>query len=108
MNKTTYLYIVGALTLAVYVWSLINPHDYFTWFLEVVPAIIGFGVLAITYPRFKFTNLVYGLIAIHMMILMVGGHYTYARVPLFDWVRVTFHQMRNNYDKVGHFAQGFV
>ena len=108
MPKARFLAFTGAVTFIVFLWSLIHPHDYFTWFLEVAPASVGFVVLAATYPKFKFTNLVYGLIVIHMMILMVGGHYTYARVPLFDWVRNTFHQSRNNYDKVGHFAQGFV
>lgn len=88
--------------------SSINPHDYFTWFLEVFPALIGFVVLTLTYKRFQFTQLTYWLILVHCYILFVGGHYTYAEVPLFDWIRDTFHQSRNNFDKVGHFAQGFV
>jgi putative membrane protein len=92
----------------VFFWSAIRPHDYFTWFLEVVPGVIAAAVLFATYKRFQFTNLVYALIAIHACILFVGGHYTYAEVPLFNWIRDTFHQSRNNYDKVGHFAQGFV
>ena len=89
-------------------WSAINPHDYFTWFLEVLPALIGAAVLIFTFKRFQFTRLLYVLILIHCIILMVGGHYTYAEVPLFDWIRDAFDQSRNNYDKVGHFAQGFV
>ena len=93
---------------AVLVWSGIRPHDYFTWFLEVLPALLGVGILAAIYPRFKFTNLTYGLVWIQCAILMVGGHYTYAQMPLFNWLRDTFGLMRNNYDKVGHFAQGFV
>jgi putative membrane protein len=93
---------------AVLLWSGINPKDQFTWFLEVLPALIGFIVLAVTYQRFPLTNLVYTLIVIHAAILAVGGHYTYAEVPLFDWIRDTFGQSRNNYDKVGHFAQGFI
>ena len=93
---------------AVLVWSGIRPHDYFTWFLEVLPALLGVGILAAIYPRFKFTNLTYGLVWIQCAILMVGGHYTYAEMPLFNWIRDTFGLMRNNYDKVGHFAQGFV
>lgn len=84
------------------------PHDRFTWILEVFPAIIGFGVLLFTYSNFKFTPLVYVLILIHSSILFIGGHYTYAEVPLFDWIKDTFHQDRNNFDKVGHFAQGFI
>lgn len=88
--------------------SSIQPKEYFTWFLEVVPALIGFVILAFTYKKFTFTNFTYFFILIHCYILFLGGHYTYAEVPLFDWIKETFHQSRNNYDKVGHFAQGFV
>lgn len=90
------------------IWSAINPFEYFTWFLEVLPAIIGVLILIFTYQKFKFTRLVYILIFFHCVILIIGGHYTYAEVPLFDWIQEVFHQSRNNYDKVGHFAQGFV
>ena len=72
------------------------------------PAILGFFVLAATWRRFRLTDLAYVLIAVHACILMVGGHYTYAEVPLFHWIRDAFHLARNNYDKVGHFAQGFI
>jgi putative membrane protein len=92
----------------VFIWSVINPKDYFTWFLEVIPAIIGVFVLVLTYKNFKFTPLVYTLILIHCIILMVGGHYTYAQVPLFDFIKEFFNQDRNNYDKIGHLAQGFI
>lgn len=88
--------------------SGINPHDYFTWILEVFPAIIGIGILISTFKKFQFTFLTYSLILIHCYILFIGGHYTYAEVPLFDWIKEVFHQSRNNYDKVGHFTQGFV
>lgn len=94
--------------LALFIWSVINPHDFLTWFLEVFPAIIGVGVLIATYKRFRLTNLVYVLIWIHASILLVGGHYTYAEMPLFNWLRDTFHLARNYYDRVGHVAQGFV
>jgi len=94
--------------LATLIWSAINPKDQFTWFLEVVPALIGFVLIAFTYKKFPLTSMLYILILIHMIILMVGGHYTYAEVPLFDWIRDILHQSRNNYDKVGHFAQGFI
>ncbi len=93
---------------SVLTWSGINPHDNFTWFLEVVPALVGFVVLAITRKSFPLTPLLYILILIHSIILMVGGHYTYAEVPLFDWIKDALNQSRNNYDKLGHFAQGFV
>ncbi len=90
------------------IWSAIEPADYFTWFLEVVPALIGLAIIILTYNRFKLTSLAYMLILIHCIILMVGGHYTYAMVPLFDWIKDYFAFERNNYDKVGHFAQGFI
>lgn len=93
---------------SVFIWSFINPKDLFTWFLEVFPAMIAFVVLAITYKNFKLTPLVYSLILIHCIILMVGGHYTYSEVPLFDFIKEFFNQERNNYDKLGHLAQGFI
>jgi putative membrane protein len=89
-------------------WSAIAPKDYLTWWLEVFPALIAFVALAATYRRFRFTPLAYGLILVHCVILMVGGHYTYAEVPLFEWFKPLLHTTRNDYDKVGHFAQGFV
>jgi putative membrane protein len=90
------------------IWSAIEPADYFTWFLEVAPALIGLAIILVTYRRFKLTSLAYILILIHCIVLMVGGHYTYAMVPLFDWLKDIFALERNNYDKVGHFAQGFI
>ncbi|MCB2182156.1 MAG: DUF2238 domain-containing protein [Desulfobulbaceae bacterium] len=90
------------------IWSGINPKDYFTWFLEVLPAIIGVAILAISYNKFRLTTLTYILILNHSVILMVGGHYTYAEVPLFDWIKEAFELERNNYDKAGHLAQGFI
>jgi putative membrane protein len=90
------------------VWSGIAPKDYFTWFLEVLPAIIGVVVILFTYHSFRLTPLLYSLILFHCVVLMVGGHYTYAEVPLFDTIKEIFNLERNNYDKVGHFAQGFV
>ena len=103
-----YLYSLLIIFGVVFSWSLINPKEYFTWVLEVFPAIIGLIVLMATFKRFRFTDFFYTLILIHCCILFVGGHYTYAEVPLFDWIRDVFHQSRNNYDKVGHLAQGFV
>jgi putative membrane protein len=89
-------------------WSAINPKDYATWALEVFPAVIGAAVLLVTIRRFPLTALVYWLILGHCLILIVGGHYTYAEVPLFDMLREPLGWERNNYDKIGHFAQGFV
>lgn len=89
----------------VLIWSGINPKDPFTWFLEVIPALIGGTLLAVTYHSFRLTPLLSSLILLHCLVLMVGGHYTYAEVPLFDGL---FGSERNNYDKLGHFFQGFV
>ena len=94
--------------LVVLVWSGVGPHDYPTWALEVAPAVIGALVLWYTRDSFPLTPLVYVLILLHCIILIVGGHYTYAEVPIGDWVAELFDQSRNNYDKLGHFAQGFV
>ena len=105
MKKYYLLVILFILGLGV---SAINPHDYFTWLLEVFPAIIGLVILMITFKKFQFTYLTYIFILIHCYILFIGGHYTYAEVPLFNWIRDVLHQNRNNYDKVGHFMQGFV
>ncbi len=101
-------YIWLAIYFPVLIWSAVSPKDQFTWFLEVIPALIGLVILAVTYKKFPLTPLLYALILIHMVILMVGGHYTYAEVPLFDWIKEVLDQSRNNYDKVGHFAQGFM
>jgi putative membrane protein len=89
-------------------WSAIDPKDYATWMLEVAPAIIGLGIMAFTYNSFRLTPLLYSLILAHCVILIVGGHYTYAEVPLFDYLKPVFGWERNNYDKLGHFMQGFV
>jgi putative membrane protein len=104
VRRTTWIVVF----IAVLVWSAINPKDLFTWVLEVLPALIGAGVLWVTRKSFPLTRLAYTLILVHCVILMVGGHYTYAEVPLGEWVRDAFDQSRNNYDKLGHIAQGFI
>ena len=88
--------------------SGIRPHDRFTWVLEVFPVLIGVPILVWIYPRFRFTRLVYTLLWLHAIILMVGGHYTYAQVPLGFWIEHAFGFARNHYDRIGHFAQGFI
>lgn len=93
---------------AVFAWSAVGPTDRITWWLEVSPALAGFVILAWLYPRFRFTPLVAWLILVHAVILIVGGHYTYAEVPLGDWAAEAFDWERNNYDKLGHLAQGLV
>lgn len=99
-----WLFVFGAFA----VWSGIAPADYATWVLEVIPAFVALVLLAATFQRFPLTPLAYWLILIHSIILMVGGHYTYAEVPLGDWVADVLDQSRNNYDKLGHLAQGFI
>jgi putative membrane protein len=89
-------------------WSAIHPFDRLTWWLEVLPAILGLFILALTRHRFPLTTLLYVLILVHSVILMVGGHYTYAQVPIGDWLQDLTGGARNNYDKLGHFAQGFI
>lgn len=97
-----------ALLVPVLVWSWIAPFDRFTWWLEVIPALIGVPLIVALQKRFPLTTLLLVLIWFHCVILIVGGHYTYARVPLGDWARDWFGWSRNHYDKLGHFAQGFV
>ncbi len=97
-----------SIVMVVLVWSGIAPHDRFTWFLEVAPVLIGLPVVILTAKRFPLTPLVCTLLAIHACVLMVGGKYTYAEVPLGYWVNTITGWTRNNYDRLGHFAQGFV
>ena len=103
MTAIKYLWL--AAYFAILIWSGIEPKDYFTWMLEVTPAIAGLILLAATYRSFRLTPILYFLILAHCIVLMIGGHYTYAEVPLFDNL---FGAQRNNYDKLGHFFQGFV
>ena len=92
---------------AVFVWSAIAPHDRFTWYLESAPVMIAVPVLAATYRRFALSELAYVMIALHAVVLLVGAHYTYAEVPLFDDLRAALDLQRNHYDRAGHVAQGF-
>ena len=108
ISKKPFHLLLLATGLAILAWSAWRPHDYFTWILEVFPAVIAAFVLVAIYRRFRFTNLLYILILIHAIILMIGGHYTYAEMPLFSWLRDEFHLARNDYDRLGHIAQGFV
>lgn len=106
MNSKTLIWLV--IFLSVLLWSAIEPADRLTWWMEVIPAILGLMILIATRRFFPLTELVYVLILIHAVILMVGGHYTYAEVPVGDWLRDYLGQDRNNYDKLGHLAQGFI
>lgn len=103
------LHVFGLLSFAgLLVWSFVNCFDLFTWVLEALPAIIGVAVLLLVYRKFRLTNLAYVLIWIHAIILLIGAHYTYARMPLFNWIKDSFELSRNHYDRFGHIAQGFV
>lgn len=106
-QKIHFCFLLSVLAL-IFIWSAIHPYDYFIWFLEVFPVIIALPILVFTYKKFPLTPLLYLLILLHAIILMVGGHYTYAEVPVFNWLTDTFDLSRNYYDRVGHFAQGFV
>lgn len=100
--------VLVALVLGVLAWSGVHPADRFTWLMEVFPVLIGLPVLLLTARRFRFTTLVCALLAVHAVILMVGGRYTYAEVPLGFRMQEWFGFARNHYDRIGHFAQGFV
>ncbi len=104
LSEAAWLAIVGA----VLVWSWIGAYDPGVWVMEVLPVFIAVPVLAFTRSRFPLTPLVYILILVHALILMVGGHYTYARVPLGFWLQEWFDFSRNHYDRIGHLAQGFI
>lgn len=97
-----------AATAIVLLWSGIEPHDRLTWVLEVSPVLIGVPILLATYTRFPLSPLLYRLLFLHAAILMVGGHYTYSEVPLGSWAQHLLGLSRNPYDRLGHFAQGFV
>ncbi len=105
-NRLTVFLLIGVLLSLV--WSGIAPKDRMTWWLEVAPAIAGLITIFLIRARFRFTPLLQTLIALHMLLLIVGGHYTYAEVPLGHWLADIFHLGRNHYDRFGHFAQGFV
>lgn len=94
--------------LAVTIWSAIDSFDPVLWVLEAGICVVGVAILIFTYKRFPLTGITYFFILLHAIVLLVGAHYSYAKVPLFDWLAQVFEMERNNYDKVGHFMQGFV
>jgi putative membrane protein len=94
--------------LGILVWSGISPRDRLTWLMEVGPAIAGVVVLVATYRRFRLSDAIYVLIWVHAIVLMLGGHWTYAEMPVFNWLRDGLGLARNYYDRVGHLVQGFV
>lgn len=108
LNTRHYQQLLLLIITGVFIWSAIHPKDYFTWFLEVAPVLIGLPWVYLKRNTFALSHLVLGLLTLHAVILMVGGHYTYAEVPWFNDLRDAFQLDRNYYDRVGHFAQGFV
>ena len=102
------LWLLLGMTFVVLVLTGYKPFDLTTWFLEVFPVLVAIPLLALTREGFPLTRLLYWLIFVHALILMVGGHYTYARVPLGFWMQDCFDLARNHYDRIGHIAQGFV
>jgi putative membrane protein len=106
-DKKLHIFLWASLAIML-IWSGWRPADRFTWFLEVFPIFLIATVLLSIYRHFYFSRLVCWLMWLHAIVLLVGGHYTYAEVPLFDWIRDVFHLARNHYDRLGHFVQGFV
>jgi putative membrane protein len=102
------LALYSAALIALLALSGYKPFDLATWVMEIAPVVIVLVVLWVSHRRFPLTPLLYALIFIHAVVLMLGGHYSYARVPLGDWMRDAFHLTRNPYDGIGHFAQGFI
>lgn len=94
--------------IAVLIWSLIKPASYKSWTLEATPAIIVLIIALLTYKKFRLTTFSYVIIAIMAILMFVGGHYTYSKVPLFNWIKDTFDLKRNHYDRFGHFLKGMI
>lgn len=105
---STYIRVLALAIVVLGIWSVIQPFDMVTWWMETIPGWVGLVILILTARRFPLTPLAYTFIALHITILFVGGHYSYARVPLGDWMKDWFHVSRNHFDRIGHFAQGFV
>lgn len=106
-DKKLHIFLLVSL-IPIFIWSLVDCYDFLTWVLEALPVIIGGAIVISVYRKFPLTGLVYILIWVYMIILLIGAHYTYARMPLFNWFRDVFELSRNHYDRLGHIAQGFV
>ena len=107
-SMSAYAKFLSAATALVFIWSMILPADMLTWAMEAAPVVIGTIVLVAIRKRFRFTDFTFTFIILEMLVLLIGAHYTYAEVPLFNWIRDAFDLMRNHYDRVGHFCQGLV
>lgn len=108
MSQRNYYAVLFCTLGLVFAWSAWHPQDRFTWWLETAPILIVLPILLYTHSRFQLTRLVYSLILLHAIILLIGGHFTYAEMPLFNWLRDSFALSRNHYDRLGHLAQGFI
>ena len=106
-SQARFFLVLGFVYLSVLIWSGIHPHDRYTWYLEIAPSLIALPILIATYKKFPFTRWVYVFFVLHSCILFIGGKYTYAKNPLFEWIKIHTGGDRNQYDKLGHFAQGF-
>jgi putative membrane protein len=94
--------------LAVFIWSIIKPAIFSLWILEVLPAVVLLIVVIAVYNRFRFTTLSYFIIAMLSILMFIGGHYTYSKVPLFNWIKDVLELHRNHYDRFGHFLKGLL
>ncbi len=106
-NTKLHVFLLASFVL-ILIWSFVDCFDLLTWILEAAPAVVGVAILAAVYRKFRLTNLTLILMWLHAIILLVGAHYTYSKMPLFDWLKDTFELSRNHYDRFGHIAQGFV
>lgn len=108
LTQKSFFQLLLGILLPIFVWSALGPLERFTWWLEIFPILIALPILFFSYKNLQFTRLAYLLMLVHASTLLIGGHYTYAEVPLFNWLRDTFEWSRNYCDRVGHLAQGFV
>ncbi|MBP9762876.1 DUF2238 domain-containing protein [Patescibacteria group bacterium] len=107
MSQKLFFALLGTLYVLALGWSAIGVQDYLTWFMEIIPSLIGVGILVATHRRFQFSRVAYVIVFLHSLVLFVGGKYTYPENPLFAYLAQVFDWPRNNYDKLGHFVQGF-
>ncbi|MGQ3545380.1 DUF2238 domain-containing protein [Bacillus cereus] len=104
-SKMVHLFLLLIVT-AVFIWSVIKPARYSSWAAEAIPAVLGLIIIIAIYNKFRFTTLSYIIIAILSIIMFIGGHYTYSKVPLFNWIKDVFDLNRNHYDRFGHLIKG--
>jgi len=106
-NKRVHLVLL-IIVIIVFIWSAIKPVSYYSWVLEVAPAVASIAIVLILYNKFRLTTLSYSIIAFVTILMFIGGHYIYSNVPLFDWLKDTWDLKRNHYDRFGHFMKGLI